>query len=108
MWATVMKLGMQVVLWTSVTHIVCHHQIHFLNPGTSLAYFVLIGYNNKDKHPEFYMGHSDEIQYVGSAGDNCYPYGVLSPHIEQLICTFALIDYNNKGKFPEFYTRGST
>ena len=35
-WATVMKLGMWVVVGTSTTHMVCHHQMRMFN--TSFAY----------------------------------------------------------------------
>ena len=40
-WATVTKLDMWVVLGTSVTHVVCRHQMCILN--SAFAYFVLIG-----------------------------------------------------------------
>ena len=35
-WATLMKLGMWVVMGTSTTHVVCHHQMRIFN--TSFAY----------------------------------------------------------------------
>ena len=60
-WLIFMKLGMWVVLDTSVTH-VCRHQIHILN--SSFAYLFWLANNNKGKYPEFYVGYSDETWYV--------------------------------------------
>ena len=66
---------------TSVTYVVCHHQMCILN--TSFAYHVLIGYDNKKfQYPEFCMGYSDETWYVGSGGPKTYyPSGLSSPNV---------------------------
>ena len=77
-WATLMKLGMWIVLGTSVIHMVCRHQMRTLN--SSFAYLFWFSYNNKGKYPEFYLGYSDETWYVGSARHKCYPRGLSSPN----------------------------
>ena len=76
-----MKLGMWVVLGTSVTHVVCRHQMCILI--TSFAYLFWLANNNKVKYSEFYMGESDETWNVGS---NALKY--VDAHIKYLICVF--------------------
>ena len=50
-WATLMKLGMKIVMGTSTTHVVCHHKICIFN--TSFAYLFSLANNKKGKYPEF-------------------------------------------------------
>ena len=48
-WATLMKLGMRVVMGTSTTHVVCCHQMRIFN--TSFAYlFQLTNFQTKEIH----------------------------------------------------------
>ena len=50
-WATLMKLGMWIVVGTSTTHVVCHYQMRIFN--TSFAYLFSLANNKKGKYPEF-------------------------------------------------------
>ena len=65
-WATLMKLGMWVVMGTSTTYVICHHRICIFD--TLFAYLIWLANNKKVKYPEFCMGHSDETWYAGSGG----------------------------------------
>ena len=68
-----MKLGMWVLLGTSVTHAVCCHQIHI---NSSFAYLFRLAdnnNNNKVNNPEFCMGYSDETWFVDSSALKYYP-----------------------------------
>ena len=74
-----MKLGVLVVVDPSTTHVVCCDQMCIFN--SSFAYLFWLANNKKDKYPEFCMGYSDEICYVGCGGYKYYPPGLLSPNV---------------------------
>ena len=74
-----MKLGMWVVMGTSTTHVVCHHQMHIFS--TSFSYLFWLANNKNINYPEFCMGYIDETWYVGSGGHKYYPCGLSSPNV---------------------------
>ena len=78
-WATLMKLGMWVVMGTSASHMVCHHQMHIFD--TSFAYLFSLANNKKGKYPEFCIGHIDETWYVGCGGHKYYSQGIWLPNV---------------------------
>ena len=76
--ATLMKLGMWVVMGTSTTHVVCCHWMCIFN--TSFAYLFWLVNNKKVKYPEWCMGYIDETWCVGSDGHKYYSCGQSSPN----------------------------
>ena len=102
-WATLMKLGMWVVMGTSTTHVVCSHQMRIFN--TSFAYLFSLANIKKGKYPEFCMGHSDETWYVGCGGHKYYTHQVCGHRMCIFNTSFAYICSDwliKKGNYPEF------
>ena len=77
-WATLMELGMWVVMGTSTTHVLFCYRMRIFN--TSFAYLFWLANNKKIKYPEFCMGYIDGTWYVGSDGPKYYPCGLSSPN----------------------------
>ena len=103
-WATLMKLGMWVVMGTSTTHLVCCHRMRMFN--TSFAYLLWLANNKKVKYPEFCMGYIDETWYVGSDGHKYYPLWSVVTKCGIFNTSFAYLFWlaNNKQiKYPEFW-----
>ena len=103
-WATLMKLGMWVVMGTSTTHVVCSHQMRIFN--TSFAYLFSLANIMKGKYPKFCIW-TTVIKlgtWVVVGTSIIYPQGLWStecayliPHLH--ICSDWLI---KKGNYPEF------
>ena len=90
-WATLMKLGMWVVMGTSTTHVVCLHQMHIFH--TSFAYLFWLANNKKSNIQSYVWATIMKLgMWVGSDGHKYYPCGLLSPnaHILYLICISVL------------------
>ena len=93
---------MWIVVGTSVTHVVCCHQIHILN--SSFAYLFWLANNERGKNQEFSMRYNDETWYVSSSGLKYYPCALLLS-MRILSTSFAHLFWlanNKKCKYPEF------
>ena len=101
-WATLMKLGMWVVMGTNTTHVVCRHRMRIFN--TSFAYLFWLANNKKVKYSEFCMSYIDETWYVGSDGHKYYPCGCRHQmHIFTTALAYLFWLANNKKvKYSEF------
>ena len=103
-WATLMKLSMWVVMGTSTTHVVCHHQMRIFN--TSFAYLFWLAYNQKIniQSSEWATLMKPGMWVVMGISTKYYPHvsvvtkcAYLIPHLH--ICSDWLI---TKIKYPDF------
>ena len=92
-WATVMKLSMWVFLDSSITHVFCCYRWAYFN--TQMSYLkvahlrISSDYLNdiKVKHPDFYIGYSDQLGMWGALDSSITHCSVaVDAHIKCLIC----------------------